>query len=294
MDRITNHLPDIDLALSWRSFRTATWLGWQIESNWTDPFLFAVYMLIKPLASVMIIVVMYAVITQGDFDNLLFSYIYVGNAFFLFVGRVMNGMTWAIIDDREHYKTLKYIYTAPINFPIYLVGRSMASLLAGLIAVIVSMVFGVIFLQVQVSLLTINWPLFLTTMLIGIGMLSSMGLLLAGSMLLMAHHSWGVGEAVAGALYLFSGAIFPLEVLPAWLRWIGYIIPISYWLELIRRSLMGNVAQAFPTFQNLDNLQLLGILIGLTAAVSIVSLISYRWFAQQAQQRGMIDVVTNY
>ena len=27
----------------WRSFRMATWLGWQIESNWTDPFLFAIY-----------------------------------------------------------------------------------------------------------------------------------------------------------------------------------------------------------------------------------------------------------
>ena len=33
-----------------RSFRMAAWLGWQIESNWTDPFLFAVYSIVKPLA----------------------------------------------------------------------------------------------------------------------------------------------------------------------------------------------------------------------------------------------------
>ena len=33
-----------------RSFRMAAWLGWQIESNWTDPFLFAIYSIIKPLA----------------------------------------------------------------------------------------------------------------------------------------------------------------------------------------------------------------------------------------------------
>ena len=33
-----------------RSFRVATWLGWQIESNWTDPFLFAIYSIVKPVA----------------------------------------------------------------------------------------------------------------------------------------------------------------------------------------------------------------------------------------------------
>ncbi len=31
-----------DLRSLWRSFWVAAWLGWQIESNWTDPFLFAV------------------------------------------------------------------------------------------------------------------------------------------------------------------------------------------------------------------------------------------------------------
>ena len=48
-----------------RSFRTATWLGWQIESNWTDPFLFAVYSIVKPLAGAGILVVMYTIITRG-------------------------------------------------------------------------------------------------------------------------------------------------------------------------------------------------------------------------------------
>ncbi len=41
-----------------RSFKVAAWLGWQIESNWTDPFLFAVYSIIKPLSSAAILVIM--------------------------------------------------------------------------------------------------------------------------------------------------------------------------------------------------------------------------------------------
>jgi hypothetical protein len=47
------------------AFRTATRLGWQIESNWTDPLLFAIYSVIKPVAASLILVFMYLVITRG-------------------------------------------------------------------------------------------------------------------------------------------------------------------------------------------------------------------------------------
>ena len=32
----------VTLADAWRSFRTAVGLGWAVEANWSDPFLFAV------------------------------------------------------------------------------------------------------------------------------------------------------------------------------------------------------------------------------------------------------------
>jgi len=84
--------------------------------------------------------------------------------------------------------------------------------------------------------------------------------------LLIVNNVYFVGEAVAGALFLFSGAIFPLDVLPAWLRPIGYAIPITYWLELVRRSLIGSVAETFQTLAGFSNLQLIAILVGLTVA----------------------------
>jgi ABC-2 type transport system permease protein len=125
-------------------------------------------------------------------------------------------------------------------------------------------------------------------------MLAMMGLLLAGVSLLIAHHVWFLGEGVAGALYLFSGAIFPLEVLPPFLRWIGYLMPITYWLELIRRSLVSDVAEAFPTFANLSNGQLLGILLGLTLVFGVSSIYTFRWCEYRARERGLIDMVSNY
>lgn len=278
----------------WRTFRMATWLGWKIESNWTDPFLFAVYSLVKPLAGAAILVVMYGVITQADFEDPLFTYMYLGNAFYIYVGSLLNGLAWAVIDDREHYKTLKYIYTAPIHFPTYLFGRSVATFLVSSVAVLVTVTVGVVFLHVQVDLTTINYLLFFVTLVIGISMLALMGLILAGVMLLMVHHMWDLGAAVAGALFLFSGAIFPLEILPSFIRWVGYLMPITYWLELIRRSLAGPIAEEFPTLTQFSNMQLMGILLALTAGFGIMSIFSFRWCEAKARDKGMIDVITNY
>jgi len=278
----------------WRSFKTATWLGWQIESNWTDPFLFAVYSIVKPLAGAMIIVVMYAVITHGDFDSPLFPYIYLGNAFYMYVGAVMTGVSWAVIDDREHYRTLKYIYTAPIDYMTYLIGRGVARVLTGSFSVTITIVCGVLFLRVPITLNQIDVPLFVVALAIGIAMLAMMGLMLAGITLLIAHHAGYLGEATAGALYLFSGAIFPLDVLPAFLRPLGFLMPITYWLELLRRSLVGSVAQSFPTLSGFSNAQLLAILIGLTLVFAMLSFFVFRRCDHRAREYGLIDRVTNH
>lgn len=278
----------------WRSFRMAAWLGWQIESNWTDPFLFAVYSIIKPLAGAAILVVMYSVITNGNFKDPLFPYMYLGNAFYIFVGQVMTGISWAVLDDREHYKTLKYVYIAPIHVPSYLMGRGIARFFVATISVVITLLAGVFFLKVNIEILEVNWGLFFLSLLIGVIMLAMMGLILASVALMIANHGWFIGDAVAGALYLFSGAIFPLDVLPHFLRLIGYLMPITYWLELLRRSLVYSVADVFPTLSNFSNLELLGILFSLTAVFSIIAAIVYYWCDHQARERGMIDMVTNY
>jgi ABC-2 type transport system permease protein len=237
---------------------------------------------------------MYSVITNGNFASPIFSYIYLGNAFYIYVGAIMTGISWAVIDDREHYKTLKYMYVAPINIPAYLIGRGVARFLVASITVILTIVIGFLFLHVNVDLAAINWPLFLVSLLIGVVMLAMMGLSLAGISLLIVNNVWFIGDSVAGALFLFSGAIFPLEVLPAWLRPLGFIMPVTYWLELLRRSLVGHIAQAFPTLQGLSNLQLIGILVGLTIIFGTISFYLFRYCERIAQERGLLDRVTNY
>jgi len=125
-------------------------------------------------------------------------------------------------------------------------------------------------------------------------MLALLGLLLAGVTLVLARHEGFIGEATAGALYIFSGAIFPLSVLPAWIRPVGYFMPTTYWLELLRRSLVGNVAQAFPTLASFSDMQILGILVGLSIFFGALSIWVFKVCDRRARDRGLIDLTTNY
>ena len=282
------------LSVYLRSFRVAAWLGWQIESNWTDPFVFAIYSIIKPLAGAAILVVMFGVITNGNFASPIFSYIYLGNAFYIYVGSIMTGISWAVIDDREHYKTLKYMYVAPVNIKVYLIGRGVARFLVATITVIITLLVGYLFLHLNINLMEVDWPLFLASLLIGVVMLAMLGLSLAGISLLIVNNVWFIGDAVAGGFFLFSGAIYPLTVLPAWLRPVGYIMPVTYWLELLRRSFIGHIADAFPALQGLSNLDLIGILLGLTVIFGTISFFLFRYCEHAAQEKGLLDRVTNY
>jgi ABC-2 type transport system permease protein len=70
--------------------------------------------------------------------------------------------------------------------------------------------------------------------------------------------------------------------------------PNTNWLELIRRALVVEVAEAFPTLQGLSNDQILGILVGLTIIFGILAIYVFRWAEHRAKERGLIDMVTNY
>jgi ABC-2 type transport system permease protein len=275
-----------------RSFKVATWLGWQIESNWTDPFLFAIYSIAKPVSAALILVVMYSVVAQGGPGHPLFPYMYVGNAFYIFVGSVLIGISWAIIGDREEYGTLKYFAAGPVEMMWYLLGRGTARTIIGTISVVITLAIGVLFLQVPIVLSAVNWSLFAISLLLGLGGLMAMGLLLAGVSFLIARHAGFIGEAVAGALYLFTGSIFPLEVLPAVLQPIGYVLPVTYWLELTRRALLG--VSAAPTFAAWSDVQLLGVLTLSTVVWGVISVLYFHHAEGRARQIGLLDWQTQY
>ena len=287
-------IPFVRRSNALRTFVTAAWLGWQIESNWADPLLFTIYSFARPVASVLILVVMYNIITNGATGEPIFAYIYLGNALYILVGMVITGVSWTVIDDREHYRTNKQLHTTPLDHYFYLMGRGVARLIIGSISVLITIAFGMIVFDLPIALGAVNWPLFLASTLLGVVALAALGLIIGSLTMMMARHFWALGEAVAGALYLFTGAIFPLETLPVWLRWIGFGLPVTYWLEAARRALLGPRVAGFPTLAGFTSRELIGILAGFTLVLTVASVFFYRWSLHITKEKGLIDMETSY
>lgn len=279
-----------------RTFRHAAWLGWQMESNWTRPWLFLLYSIVRPIAATLILVVMFLVVKQGVAnDPLMFAYTYLGSVFFMFVAQVMMGATQVIMEDREHYQTLKQLYIAPISIQAYIVGRAMSKLVLTSLSVVISLAFGVVVLGLQLDLGMVDWPLFAASMVLGIGCILAIGIALAGITFLTAKHSSGINEGIAGAFYLFCGTLFPITVLPAWGQAVGMAVPLTYWLELVRRSLYpGSGIEAIGGLQAFASPTLLLYLIISTVAFLAASALIFRLADTRARRSGKVDMTTTY
>jgi ABC-2 type transport system permease protein len=280
-----------------RTFKNAAWLGWQMEANWTDPFLFAIYSVVKPLAGTLILVFMYLVITHGETETMFFSYMYVGNAMYMFVADVLFGVTWVIHDDREHYMTLKQVYIAPIKFQTYIFGRAAIKIAITSFGVLLTLLFGVFILGVDIDLAAMNWPLLVVSLVLGLATLAIMGLALGGVTFLTAKHAMGINEGVAGIFFVLSGVIFPITILPDWAQSISKFLPVTYWMEGIRRGLEPGVITALgPTtgMQGFSDLQILLILVVTAVAFLFISLGIFRYADKVARRKGKIDWTSAY
>lgn len=275
-----------------RTIKTAGRLGWAMEANWTDPFLFAIYSIVRPLASSLILVVMYYVVTRGKTGIDLFAYIYVGNAFFMYVINVLFGVSWVIHEDRDHYQMIRYIYISPIRMYYYLFGRGIAKMILTTVAVIITVGFGMIVLKIPVNLLTVNYPLLIFSVAVGIFIITCLGILLAGVSMITAHHSYALTEGMSGLFYLACGAIYPIDILPVWLQYLSKALPLTYWLELVRRSVLGKSVS--PTLGGYTDLQLIIIMAVTTLALALFSHWIYRSIEHIARKYGKIDQLTSY
>ena len=276
----------VTLSDAWRSFRTAIGLGWAVEANWSDPLLFFIYTLAKPLAAALILVVMVQVITGGQGGEVL-QFIIVGAALWNIVYGVLAGLVQSILEDRERYRMIKYVVVTPPSLFPFLLGRSLARVIVSLVAVALTLVTGVLFLGVT---LEVDVLYLVPAIVLGVLAVVALGILMAGWCLSLRQEAWSYPEAIAGAMYLVSGAIFPIDYLPAFLQPLAYAMPTTWWLEASRRGLLGHGTPG-AIGQVPDGLVMAFLAISTAIAVP-VSLVAFAWFMRRARQAGLLDMVT--
>jgi len=285
----------------WRSFRTAASLGWQMEANWTDPLLFFIYSVAKPVAAALILVVILDIVSGGT-DPAYRGFVVVGTALWSFVLAGIAGLAWSVLDDRERYRMLKYVYVSPSDFLVVLLGRGVARIGVGAMGAAITIAIGVVALGVQFDLAQVAWLLLVVVMALGIVSIIAIGVLMAAVCLQTRQEAWHYPEAVAGALFLVSGAVFPLAVLPTPLQAIGLCNPLAWWIEGVRLAVfpggtsgIGGTGSLWTAVTGTASPDATTIVIALFVTGGLVTLAAtgtFRTSERRAKDRGLLDRTT--
>lgn len=277
-----------------RTLRWATWLGWQIESNWADLRLFILYLVLKPVCGTLVLVCMFYAAQYAAGPTRVpaqfLPYMYVSSACYGLVGTVLFGMSYVVIQDRESFRMLKYIYISPARFQAYFLGRGLARGMEGIVGATITILAGLALPPIRESVHfgNLSLPWLLAYLAVGGVMLWSGGMILAAAMLNMSRSGMFLSEGVAGVVYLLSGVVFPLSVLPWWMQAVGVCLPTTYWLEGMRRALTGDLNVASP-LSGWSNWELLGLLTASTVGLTVAAQVYYRYAVRRAWRLGKLE-----
>lgn len=270
--------------------RSAAWLGWQIESNWADPFLFVVYAVMRPLAMALILAGMYWAVSAEATRRDAFLGFYVANAFHVYVTQLVVGMGWLIVEEREEFETLKYVYTSPIGMFTYLAGRGSVKLALASISMLLALLVGWFLLALRWDWTHVAWLPLMTSFALGLIASVCLGFLVAGMALLLPRAAVTLNEGLAVALYLLCGVIFPIDLLPRGVQELALSLPFTYWYEALRRFLLGHGAS--ERLGHWPDGALLGALALTTFAFALISRRGYLALERRARQLGRLDQTT--
>lgn len=272
--------------------RTAAWLGWQVESNWADPLVFGVYAVARPLALALVLTGMYWALDRTPARHAMFAGFYIANAFHVYVTRVVIGMGWTVVEEREDYETLKYVYTSPIGMFTYLAGRGTVKVVLASMSLVLTLAVGWFLVGVRWDWSHVAWGAFVLSFVLGMAACLYAGLLVAGAALLLPRVAMTLNEGLAAGLYLLCGVIFPIDLLPRGLQELSIALPFTLWYETLRRALLGHGASA--RLGHWHQWQLLGALALSTGVFCLVAWRGYQTLENHARRLGRLDQTTMF
>ena len=274
-----------------RTLKQAVWLGWKVDTNWADPLVFAIYYMIRPVAGLLVIAAMF-IIGSAAFDATQFAFVFIGNSFYIYVVQIMMTMSLLIHEDRAHYEVLKHIYLSPGSLRWYILGRSLNGVLNATISLVLTLGLGLLIfqgimgIQIPVNWLSINFPVLVVTILVGVLCFIALGFIICGINIMTSKVQFMLSEYVTGILYLFGGVIFLPSLLPPWGQAIANALPVTYFIRAVRFSILGPASSSIQ-------MDLVYLLVT-TAATLLVSWLFFRFAMREARRKGLIDRKEEY
>ncbi|MBI5945295.1 MAG: ABC transporter permease [Chloroflexi bacterium] len=216
------------------------------------------------------------------------SYIYAGKTNFGLYAVIGAGMIgiwnanlWTsgrIIEGERRGGTLSMLIAAPTPFPVVLVGKSLSNAAASLISMAMTFATGLIVFRLPVDIA--NPFAFIVSLLLTLAAMTSFGLVL-GSFFVLTRNAGAFIEVTNYPIFILSGLMFPLTILPLWLR------PLSATLA----PMWGNLALGTAAGLVAGNPWLIDLyLIGLSLVYLMIARPLFAKIEHRVRQDGSLEV----
>jgi ABC-2 type transport system permease protein len=169
-----------------------------------------------------------------------------------------------IIWERDAGVLTKLLVT-PTPRSALIAGKSFAAGIRALaqvaVVLVLSAVLGVALTSNPLDLLGV-----LVVVMLGSAFFSCLSMTVAG-VVLKRDRLMGIGQMITMPLFFASNALYPVSVMPGWLRVLSKVNPLSYEVDALRGLLIGTPGHLGEDFAVL----VVSVLIGITAASALVS-----------------------
>jgi len=170
--------------------------------------------------------------------------------------------------------TLELMVAAPVPFGVVLASSGLAAAAMGLYTFACSTVFGRVAFGIPI---TVERPLvFGLALAAAIASVGALGVLMASTMFVFRHANL-IANSLEYPVWLVTGLLFPLDVLPDWVRPISYALAPTWGVTAMRRAALGGTV--LPAF---------GMCALLTVVYGTIAFLSLRWFERAARERATL------
>ena len=158
-----------------------------------------------------------------------FPYVIIGLALLNFVGVGMGSVSSSIREE-QLMGTLEAILLTPTRLFSFILAMVIWNTILALIELIIYLVLGVLVFGIDFS--QVNILSALTTMFLTIISFGSLGIISASFIMVFKK-----GDPVSWLINTFAGVLggvyFPVSILPGWLRFFSYFLPITYAVRMM-------------------------------------------------------------
>ena len=166
----------------------------------------------------------------GDY----FSFVVVGVAFSSLLGMFQAGLP-AVIRTAQVSGTLEAVLLTPSSMPTVLVGSSLYQFVFQSLRTVLHLALAILVFGMKVG--RVDWAGVLAVAGLTALCFLSVGILSA-SFILVFKMGNPFGWILGGVSGLLGGMVFPVSILPSWVRWVSSLLPVTYALGGMRRSLL--------------------------------------------------------